>query len=149
MFLKIRMFNKKEGAVINLNGESSLFEISESLVSLTISLPVETTQAINKLSSNSKLFNSINSRNLASVISVSDFNILFNSWKLKLEQFKLLLQIKHSNFGFAWNDSNTTLHKNTESFKQLNFLKYGILSKSRQAAKRLKRPSKQCKPKEA
>ncbi len=131
------------GAVVNLSDESSLFEKTESFVSLEFSLPVETAQAINKLSLNSKLFNSTNSRNLATVISVNDFNMLFNSWKHKLEQFKLFMQIKHSNFGFAWNDS--ILHKKNECLKHLNFVKYGIPSKAKQIVKRLKSSSKQSK----
>lgn len=131
------------GAIVNLSDESSLFEKTESFVSLEFSLPVETAQAINKLSLNSKLFNSTNSRNLATVISVNDFNMLFNSWKHKLEQFKLFMQIKHSNFGFAWNDS--ILHKKNEGLKHLNFVKYGIPSKAKQIVKRLKSSSKQSK----
>lgn len=38
----------------------------------------------------------------ASSLSLLDQINLFSAWKTKVDQFKLLMQIKHNNFGFTW-----------------------------------------------
>lgn len=138
------MFDKKEGTIVDLCefNEPSLFEMANSHFSIPLTLPLLTSQAINKLSSNSKLFNTTNRRNLAHVINICDFNALFDSWKYKLEQFKLLMHIKHNNFGFSWNDSNLN-QKSTENIKPFEFASKS--SKPKPLVKRLKSTLKPCK----
>ena len=88
--------------------------------SIPLSLNPDITQTLNKLSFNNliKSNNQLNqpiqtqSTNQASFINetiqypavrnVIDNSTLFVQWKLKIEQFKLLMQMKHNNFGFSW-----------------------------------------------
>lgn len=49
-------------------------------------------------------------------------NSLFSSWKYKIEQFKLLMQLKHNQCGFTWNEQNLST-QNNELLDKLDFLK--------------------------
>ena len=102
-------------------------------------------QTINKLS----FVNAINASGIQNIkenhreifrndsqFSTHDFNSLFNSWKSKTEQFKLLMQLKHDSFGFAWCDS-ILLQQSDESLNKLDFIRYGRSVK--------KKSSKNCK----
>ncbi len=111
------------------------------------------TQAINKLnlrnSELSKQDDNVNSANYsndkASMNNINNNNVnnnlmkikleqpfttayyinLFNSWKPKVEQFKLLMQIKHDNNGFTWCDSTFLMHQNAQNLNKLDFIRYG------------------------
>lgn len=56
--------------------------------------------------------------------STLDQTNLFNSWKSKIDQFKLLIQIKHNNYGFTWCDS-IILQQNVENLEKLDFIRFG------------------------
>lgn len=56
----------------------------------------------------------------SSSISISN---LFTSWKFKVEQFKLLVQIIHNNSGFMWCDS-IMLKQNEDILNKLDFIKF-------------------------
>jgi hypothetical protein len=50
-----------------------------------------------------------------------ELNTLFNSWKNKIEHFKLLMEIKHNNHGFSWCDPSL-LSQSSEILNKLDFM---------------------------
>lgn len=106
------MYDKKAGCFLKLD-DSFSFELASSGSASFISVPLETSNNQYNLKPNHKLVNLANES-----INLNDFNALFYAWKQKLEQFKLLMQIKHNNFGYSC-DMVTSLPASRLDYKKL------------------------------
>jgi hypothetical protein len=112
------MYDKKTETFMDyLDNESFMLSSSGSYLTLPIS---QLSQAINKywpVNNNKSLY--LNDRD-RTFIQLNDFNNLFYSWKQRLEQFKLLMQIKHNSFGFVWSNSIMLKKQNELEFLKIN-----------------------------
>ena len=109
--------------------------ISDETQVLTIPLSISPNISLNR-PNNIQLNDCINFKSNSN----EELNNLFDSWKSKLEQFKLLMQIKHNNYGFSWCDS-IMLQNNSQNLNKLDFIRFGRSSRLRETIKNFKSSS--------
>lgn len=125
------MYDKRTGTVINLDNKSFVMDPTASLIS--IPLTITSLQTIEKDKQSRKT--------TTDAVNLNDFNTIFCSWKHRLEQFKLFMQIKHNSFGFSWSNS-VVLQQNTENLNKLDFIKFGNPLRPKPKDRKLKNAQK-------